>query len=60
MTINENVFNKKYIIKDGIVKFEISDTAVKKILNFTRLLHFQITQSQMINFQFLIKVTKTI
>jgi len=34
MTINENVFNKKYIIKDGIVKFEISDTAAKKNIEF--------------------------
>jgi SAM-dependent methyltransferase len=30
----ENIFNKKYIIKNGIIKFDINDTIVKKNIEF--------------------------
>ena len=30
----ENIFNKKYIITNGIVKFDINDTTAKNLLLF--------------------------
>lgn len=30
----KNIFNKKYIITNGIVKFDINDTTVKKNIEF--------------------------